>query len=139
MLKIESNDNIAIIPMDDYNKGLKAISDLEILKMELQDEIDDNFNNTYHFIYLTNSIYDYRDREMKDEVIMKEQQYQIIKDQIKSEIEDEVKRSLKIDREYIERQLQKIREDRKEFERKIKKSKNIKWYHLLFGWKQLKL
>ena len=133
MLKIESNDNIAIIPMDDYNKGLKAISDLEMIKIELQNERDDNFKSTYKWIYLTKSYQDW-DGEW-DEVIMKEEQYKIIKDQIRPEVEAEIKQRLKSDMNYTSKQFKKLEEDRKKLERKIEKSKSIKWYHLLFGWK----
>lgn len=125
MIKIESDNNIAVVSMDEYNKGVKAIKAIEDLaKLP---------NRGFEFVYIDSWLDDREYDSLKG--CWKGVNVAIIPDEQKKAIKNQMQLEFDIRNE---KRLLDLRAKEQAFSAKLKKAKNIKWYHLLFGWKVLK-
>lgn len=94
MIKTESDNNIAVVSMDEYNKGLNAIHELEAIQRFMQTEYAENDNNKYHFIVLRNYLVELVGPGTgltHSAVVMNDDEYQRILSHVKDEIKLELR------------------------------------------------
>ncbi len=145
MIKIESDNNIAVVSMDEYSQGKKAITELGALKAFMQCEysqFDDGYKPKYNFVYLKDEYKSYvscfGEISTEDLVIFNKDDYESMLHNVTSQLKDDNKKDIERENKSLSDKEHQLNVKQKDFDAKLKKAKNIKWYHLLFGWKVLK-